>query len=93
MNYLPLGDKIIFKPISSEQVFNGLVIPDSSTPLRKGVIVAIHPNGCKAEIGQTILYRNDDNDGMPFAVEDEQYIVMSERYAWMVGKLRYIPAK
>lgn len=87
MQYIPLFDRILIKPISSEQNFGGLIIPDSSSNLKKGIAVSVGggKNGMPmtVEQGQTVLFRPDD--ATPITLDGEQYLILTEGNTWLYG--------
>lgn len=77
---IPLFDKVLVKPLLSEQSIGGLIIPDTSTTLKKGLVISAG-NGTPTEpmtvvVGTTVFYREE---GVPFNYEGEQYLVFNER--------------
>jgi len=86
MDYKPLFDRLLIKPLSSEQNISGLVIPDTSSNLKKGSVVSAG-NGkpgipMSVKDGQEILYRQDD--AVPFTYNGEQYVILTEKDVWMI---------
>ena len=86
MDYKPLFDRVLVKAISSEQNFGGIIIPDSSSNLKKGEVVAAGAGrpGVRMEVsaGQTVLYAKDS--ATPVNLDGEQYLILNERDIWMV---------
>ena len=85
MIYKPLFDKILITTISSEQNFGGLIIPDSSTTLKKGVVIAVGggKNGkpMTIKVGQTVFF--EQSDLTSFLCEGVQYYILVETSVWM----------
>ena len=86
MDYKPLFDRIVIKTVSSEQSFGGLIIPDASTNLKKGIAVAVGAGKAGLPMtvseGQTVFYKHDD--ATPITLEGEQYLILNENNIWMV---------
>lgn len=82
----PLFDRLLVKPISSEQNFGGLIIPDSSSSLKKGTVVSVGQGRAGAptvvKVEQTVFYKQDS--AMAFTMEGEGYIILFERDVLMV---------
>ncbi len=87
MDYKPLFDKILITTISSEQNFGGLIIPDSSTTLKKGIVISAGDGKVgkpmTVKVGQTVFF--EQSDTTPFLFEGVQYYILSETSVWMVG--------
>jgi len=82
----PLFDRVLVKPLSSEQNFGGLVIPDTSSNLKTGTVISAGAGrqGIPMTVkeGQIIYFRKDD--AVPFTLEGEQYLILTEKDVWMV---------
>lgn len=88
MNIKPLGDKIIVKPISKDEVTkSGIVLPDTADKERpeQGEVIAVGPgklldNGQRAEVsvqvGNKILFKKYSPD--EFKINGEELLVLSE---------------
>lgn len=89
MDFKPLFDKILVKPISAEETIGGLLIPDTSTNLKKGIVVAVGEgkdgSPMTVQVNQTILFKYDD--GTPIVLEGEQYLILRENDVWLINKL------
>jgi chaperonin GroES len=75
---IPLGEKILVKPVSTERVLeSGLIIPDAVADRQKaskGQVIAVSK---KAELygfapGQTVHYRG----GKPLKIDDIDHLVL-----------------
>lgn len=77
----PVFDRLLVKPISSEQTFSGIIIPDTSSNLKKGVVVAVGEgrNNIPMSVkeNQTVFFKRDA--GIPLTLEGESYLLMEER--------------
>jgi chaperonin GroES len=86
MEYKPLFDRILVKPVTAEQTVGGLYIPDSSNNLKKGIVVAagegLAGKPMAISEGQEVLFSKED--GTPVTLEGQQYLVMKENAVWMV---------
>ncbi|MDP3899706.1 MAG: co-chaperone GroES [bacterium] len=88
MKVKPLGDKVIVKPISREEVTkSGIVLPDTADKERpeQGEVVAVGPgkimeNGQRAEmnvaVGNKVLFKKYSPD--EFKIDSEELLVLSE---------------
>lgn len=88
MKIKPLGDKVVVKPISQEEVTkSGIVLPDTADKERpeQGEIIAVGPgklleNGQRAEMsvkpGDKILFKKYSPD--EFKIDNEELLVLSE---------------
>ena len=87
MDYKPLFDKILITTISSEQNFGGLIIPDTSTTLKKGIVIAVGEGKAgkpmAVKVGQFIFF--EQSDLTSFLFEGVQYYILVEASIWMVG--------
>ena len=85
MDYKPLFDKILITTISSEQNFGGLIIPDTSTTLKKGIVVAVGDGKIgkpmTVKVGQTVFF--EQSDLTSFLFEGVQYFILNETSVWM----------
>ncbi|NLG17327.1 MAG: co-chaperone GroES [Fibrobacter sp.] len=87
MNVKPLADRVIIRPLESEQkTAGGIIIPDAAKekPI-KGEIVAVGPgkvaeSGQKLEMslkkGDVVLYGK--YSGTEISIEGEDYLIMKE---------------
>lgn len=83
MNFIPLFDRILVEPITAEETIGGLYIPDTSTNLKKGIVIAA--GDCKSvKEGMEILY--EKRDATPLTMDGIQYVVMKENVVWMIKK-------
>lgn len=85
MDYKPLFDKILITTISSEQSFGGLIIPDTSTTLKKGIVISVG-NGkpgkpMTVKEGQVVFF--EQSDTTPFLFEGVQYYILNETSVWI----------
>ena len=88
MKIKPLGDKVVVKPISQEEITkSGIVLPDTADKERpeQGEIVAVGPgkfldNGQRANmnvaVGQKVLFKKYSPD--EFKIDGEELLVLSE---------------
>ncbi len=88
MNLKPLGDNVIVKPITEDEMTKaGIVLPDTVDKEKpeKGEIVAVGPgkrldNGQRAEmsvkIGDRVMFKKYSPDEIK--IEGEEYLVISE---------------
>lgn len=79
-------DKILVRPVTSEQLIKGLFIPDTSNNLKKGIVELVGPgskNGDKmcAYVGQTVFYPKDT--GTEITLEGVKYLLMRESDPWL----------
>ena len=85
----PLGDRIVIKPITQEQVLaSGIVIPESAKEKpQQGEVIAVGP-GKRSEnstdrmaldiiVGDRILYKK--YTGQDIRIDDEDLVVLEER--------------
>lgn len=85
MTYTPLFDRVLLKPISSEQDIGGIIIPDTSSNLKKGLVISAG-NGkpgmtMTIKEGDTILFRQDDAIGI--TLDGEMFLILNESNAWL----------
>ena len=83
MTFKPLFNRILVKPITSEETIGGLFIP--STNLKKGIVVATgegFENPMAVKVDQTVLFKEDSCT--PISLEGEQYLILKETDVWMV---------
>jgi chaperonin GroES len=85
MQWQSFRDKILIKPISSEQSFGGIFIPDTSTNKKKGIVVNVGEgkpgSPMTVKVGDTVLF--DQDDSTPITLEEEQYLILREENVWM----------
>jgi chaperonin GroES len=85
---IPLGDKIVLRPIVQEEVLSsGIVIPDTAKEKpNQGEVVAAGPGRrdddgklvpMEVAVGDRVLYAK--YTGQEIKVENEEYIVLGER--------------
>jgi chaperonin GroES len=85
---VPLGDRIVIKPVVQEEVLaSGIVIPDTAKEKpQQGEVVAVGPgrldeNGkriaMEVRVGDRVLYAK--YTGQEVKIEQEEYIVLSEK--------------
>jgi chaperonin GroES len=85
---VPLGDRIVIKPVVQEEVLaSGIVIPDTAKEKpQQGEVVAAGPgrldeNGkripMEVKVGDRVLYAK--YTGQEVKIEQEEYIVLSEK--------------
>jgi chaperonin GroES len=85
---VPLGDRIVIKPVVQEEVLaSGIVIPDTAKEKpQQGEVVAAGPgrldeNGkripMEVRVGDRVLYAK--YTGQEVKIEQEEYIVLSEK--------------
>ena len=86
MDFKPLFDRILVEPLTAEQTVGGLYIPDSSTNLKKGIVVAVGEGlpgrPMAVSVNQEVLF--DKDDGTPITLEEKQYLIMKENVVWLV---------
>jgi len=87
MNVKPLADRVVIRPLDSEQkTAGGIIIPDAAKekPI-KGEVVAVGPgkvteSGQKVEMslkkGDVVLYGK--YSGTELSIEGEDYLIMKE---------------
>ncbi|NLP02231.1 MAG: co-chaperone GroES [Fibrobacter sp.] len=87
MNVKPLADRVVIRPLESEQkTAGGIIIPDAAKekPI-KGEVVAVGPgkvteSGQKVEMslkkGDVVLYGK--YSGTEISIEGEDYLIMKE---------------
>lgn len=88
MKLKPLGDKVVIRPLASDEVTkSGIVLPDTAEKEKpeKGEIIAVGPgkildNGRHAPLsvktGDKVLFKKYGPD--EFKVDDEELLVVSE---------------
>jgi chaperonin GroES len=85
IDFKPLFDRILIRPISSEETISGIIIPDSSSNLKKGIVIAVGEgkdgNAMTVSVDQTVMYKGD---GTPITLDGEQYLILKEQDVWMV---------
>lgn len=81
MDYKPLFDKVIVRPVSNEHRVGGLIIPDTSTNMKKGIVVSVGPKAVQVREGNEVLYSK--GVGTFVTIEGEQYLVLDERDIWI----------
>lgn len=84
MNWKPLFDRVLLKAITSEHTVGGLFIPDVSTNLKKGIVIAAGEGKgapMSVTVGQTVLFKPED--GTPITLDEEQYLILRETDLWM----------
>jgi chaperonin GroES len=85
---VPLGDRVVVKPVHQEEVLaSGLIIPDTAKEKpQQGEVVAVGPgklddNGKRVAIeltiGDRILYAK--YSGQEFKVDQEEYLILAEK--------------
>jgi chaperonin GroES len=85
---IPLADKLVLRPIVQEEVLSsGIVIPDTAKEKpNQGEVVAVGPGRrdedgkiipMDVSVGDRVLYAK--YTGQEIKVENEEYIVLSER--------------
>jgi co-chaperonin GroES (HSP10) len=73
MNWKPLFDRVLLKAITAEHKVGGLFIPDTSTNLKKGIVIAAgEGKNCKTVSDEEILSLSLD-------------VAESKRLAWIEG--------
>src|SRR6185503_5686274 len=85
---VPLGDKLVLRPIVQEEVLSsGIVIPDTAKEKpNQGEVIAVGPGRrtddgnlvpMDVAVGDRVLYAK--YTGQEIKVENEEYIVLAER--------------
>lgn len=85
MEWKAFKDKLLIEPISSEHSFGGLFIPDTSSSLKKGIVISAGEGDTEpmsVKEGETVLY--DKDCITPVTIEDKQYVLIRERDIWML---------
>ena len=77
----PLGDRILVKPIPTEEKVGGIYIPDTAQEKpQKGKVVAVGPgnkeNPITLKVGEEILYGK--YSGTEIKYEGNEYLIMRE---------------
>lgn len=82
MNVKPLADRILVKPVKSEEKIGGIIIPDTASKEKptQGSIVAVG-NGTKDEemilkVGDEVLYGK--YSGTEIELDGEKYLIMRQ---------------
>ena len=87
MDYKPLFDKLLIKPISSEQNVGGIIIPDTSTSLKQGIVIAAGDGRpgepMSVKVNQKVLFKKDGAE--PVTLDGQPFILLSERDIWMIN--------
>lgn len=83
MDWKAFKDKILVRPISSEETVGGIILQSNK---KKGIAVSVG-QGTEDEPmavteGQNLIY--DAGDGVPITLEGEQYVILRERDVWMI---------
>lgn len=81
MDYRPLFDKVLVKQVSNEHKVGGLYIPDTSTNLKKGIVIAAGRLAESVKPSDEVLFTKDI--GTVVTIEGEQYLVISEKDIWL----------
>lgn len=86
MKLLPLGDRIVLKPISAEETTqSGIVLPgQSKEKTQQAEIIAVGPGGVidgndvqmQVEVGQKVVYAKFA--GTTIELNDEEYIIVKQ---------------
>ena len=85
---IPLGDKIVLRPILQEEVLSsGIVIPDTAKEKpQQGEVIAVGPGrldddgkriAMEVAVGDRVLYAK--YTGQEIKIENEELIVLAER--------------
>ena len=85
MDWKAFKDKLLIKPISSEQSFGGLFIPDTSSTLKKGIVITAGEGDTEpmsVKEGEIVLY--ETTGATPINLDSKQYLLIRERDVWMV---------
>jgi chaperonin GroES len=85
MNLIPLGDRIVVKPIEQEETTaSGIVLPESAKEKpQRGEVLAIGPGKLEdgervpmdVEVGDVVVF--DKWSGKEFKIDDEKYLILS----------------
>lgn len=81
MNYKPLFDKVLVAPTNNENVVDGLIIPDVSSNLKKGIVVSSGDDTVIVKKDSTVLFMKDV--GIPIVISGHQYLIMGEKDVWL----------
>ena len=86
MKLVPLGDRLVLKPIAAEETTqSGIVLPgQSKEKTQQAEIVAVGPGGfidgydikMQVEVGQKVVYPKFT--GTVIEMEDEEYIIVRQ---------------
>lgn len=76
MDFKPTSGRLLVQPINSEQTVGGLFIPDTSTNLKKGLVIAT-ADGNDIQQGETVYFMQDDTT--PITLNEVHYLIMFER--------------
>lgn len=79
-NYIPMNGSILIKPISAESVSGGLIIPDTSSNIKKGRVVSVGEDQPLC-IGQQVLVKS--GTGEKIILDGESYLLFSIRDIWL----------
>jgi len=85
MDWKAFRDKILIEPISAEQTIGGLYIPDTSSTLKKGIVITVgEGDGSPMTVkeGETVLF--DIEGSTPITLDSKQYRLIRERDVWMI---------
>jgi chaperonin GroES len=78
-------DKILIKPVSAEQSFGGIFIPDTSSNKKQGIVINVGEGKpgvpMAVKVGETVLF--DIEDATPITLEEEDYLILKEENVWM----------
>ncbi len=85
---VPLGDRVVVKPVHQEEVLSsGLIIPDTAKEKpQQGEVIAVGPGklddsgkriAIELSIGDRILYAK--YSGQEFKVDQEEYLILAEK--------------
>lgn len=84
MNFKPLFNKILVRQENNQHTIGGLIIPDTATNLKKGVVIEVGDNVSVVVKGGSILFSKDA--GTLLVIDGEQYLVMEEKDVWLLSK-------
>lgn len=86
MEYKPLYDRVLVKPIPDEELIGGIIIPKTANSPKRGTAVAVGPGNPGSPMavkeGQIVLYKKDE--GYEVVINDIPYLIFYERTLLMV---------
>jgi chaperonin GroES len=84
MTWKAFKNKILIEPISADQTVGGLFIPDTSSTLKKGLVISAGEGDTEpmaVKEGEIVLYEKDS--ATPITLDDKQYVLIRENDVWM----------
>jgi chaperonin GroES len=82
MNFKPLNNNILIKPLAVEQITaSGIFIPDTAKGKSlKGEVKAIGNVDVRINVGDIVLFA--ENSGAEIKIDGDDYLIMDEKYLY-----------